>query len=400
MAKADFLPVLLGGDLNAYSMARAFFEEYGVTSHVFCEQRLGVTDNTDFISLHTVNALSDVNVLVPTMISFACENRDRELILVPCADWYMEILEFARDRLDGHFSFNIPDFDIWRIASDKCATSELFKKFKVNHPRTVSFRATDGIMKAASELKPPYVLKPAESSLYHKYSFDGKEKAYFTDSLGETVRISRKIFDSGYDGALVLQERIGNALSKPIPSVLTTYSTKEGRVVMAALADAPLEEPAPTARGNYAALITRPPSPLCRDIINMLDRIGYQGFANFDILTNGDGETCLEINPRQGRSCDYLRCAGINIARLLVRDLRGEKIIPVFEYKKILWREASESVVKKYSHPSLRLRVSELIKEGMSFCVHSGGSPKRRLYNLAHAIRQRGKFRRYGRGEL
>ncbi|MBP3308212.1 MAG: hypothetical protein J6L90_02110 [Clostridia bacterium] len=397
MSDNNFLPVLLGGDLNAYSMARAFYEGFGAVSYVFCEERLGITDNVEFISLHVIPSLSDVNVLVPTMLGLASEHKDRELILVPCADWYMEILEFARDRLDGHFSFNIPDFDIWRIASDKCATHALFEKFGVSHPRTVSFRATDGIMSIASRLKPPYVLKPAESSLYHKYSFEGKEKVYFTDSLAESARLARKIFDTGYSGALILQERIGSAASRPIASVLTTYSDTGGKVVMAVLADAALEERAPTARGNYSALITRPLTPLCQDIINMLDRIGYRGFANFDILTYGGGEVCLEINPRQGRSCDYLRCAGINIARLLVRDMCADAITPIFEYKKILWRAVPLSVVKRYSHPSLKASVKELIGMGRCYSAYApGGSPKRRFYNLAHAIRVRGKFRRYG----
>lgn len=31
----EFIPVLLGGDINAYSVARAFYEEYQVKSLVF-----------------------------------------------------------------------------------------------------------------------------------------------------------------------------------------------------------------------------------------------------------------------------------------------------------------------------------------------------------------------------
>ena len=31
----EFIPVILGGDINTYSVARAFYEEYKVKSYVF-----------------------------------------------------------------------------------------------------------------------------------------------------------------------------------------------------------------------------------------------------------------------------------------------------------------------------------------------------------------------------
>ena len=31
----SFIPMLFGGDINTYSVARAFYEEYGVKSYVF-----------------------------------------------------------------------------------------------------------------------------------------------------------------------------------------------------------------------------------------------------------------------------------------------------------------------------------------------------------------------------
>ena len=33
--EAEFVPMLFGGDINTYSVARAFYEQYQVQSHVF-----------------------------------------------------------------------------------------------------------------------------------------------------------------------------------------------------------------------------------------------------------------------------------------------------------------------------------------------------------------------------
>ena len=42
----EFIPVLLGGDINAYSVARAFYEEYQVKSLVCTQSGLGRQQRT------------------------------------------------------------------------------------------------------------------------------------------------------------------------------------------------------------------------------------------------------------------------------------------------------------------------------------------------------------------
>ena len=136
-------------------------------------------------------------------------------MLIPCADWYMEMLEYARDALDGHFYFFIPEFEIWRVTSDKSSFGEMLSRYGISHPKTVVIDSSmKDIEKRFLSLKPPFVLKAADSSEYWRHPFSGMEKVFFLPSADGIKRIAEKIFSSGYSGKLVAQERIERP-SKP-----------------------------------------------------------------------------------------------------------------------------------------------------------------------------------------
>lgn len=47
--KQPFIPIILGGNLGAYSIARSFYEAYKVTSLVLCTMVTGPIDHSRFI---------------------------------------------------------------------------------------------------------------------------------------------------------------------------------------------------------------------------------------------------------------------------------------------------------------------------------------------------------------
>lgn len=392
------LPVLLGGDLNAYSMALSFKKKFGIASEVFARDKLAVTELSSFINLHVVESLDDCNSAVPALVEFALKHRDKKLILIPCADWYVEMLEFARDALSEYYFFHIPSFEIWRAVSDKSSFTALMDKYSVSHPKTEIFdeKFTD-FQKRGMKMRPPFVLKPADSSEYWRNKFEGMEKVYFPSSLDEALKIGQKIYSSGYSGKLLLQERIGaHNGADAESSVLTTYSDMNGRVKAAVLGDVLLEERGRTSRGNYSAIITKPLDEISYRLINMLDGIGYTGVANFDILCLGEKRYCLELNARQGRSFDYTRSAGLSLAELLVKDMRGEKIEEHLEFKEGFWRAVSKRTVVKYSkNKRLLHKALYLEKHGRAVTPYDFSAeknPARRLYVLAHLHKEKRRY--------
>ncbi len=396
-------PVLLGADLNAYSMAYAFYSAFGVKSHVFARARLGLTDNSRFISLYIEPSLDDVNVAVPLLVDFAKAHKGENLVLVPCADWYMEMLEYSRDRLKEYFYFNIPPFCIWRVASDKSSLYRLLDKFAIPYPKMISYKEKSNLADILRGLSMPLVLKAADSSEYFRHKFPGMRKVYFVDSEAQIREITEKIYASGYLGSLILQEQVGKGPTGREASVFTCYCDSSSRVIMAAAGDILLEENAPTAIGNYSAIIARPLGEIEFKLMKMLEKIGYRGFANFDIISDERGSYCLELNPRQGRSSDYLRSIGINTAELIFNDMMGYKSESNIYSREALWLAVPMSIVRLHAtNKALLKRAEELYRLGCVCSVYDIKEPsfKRKLYNFLHKVTQRRNFKKYGKGVL
>ena len=396
--KKNIVPVLLGGDIGAYSMAVSFARAYGLTSHVFARERLAAVDNFEYITLHIVKGLDEPETAVPVLIAFAKEQKGKRLMLIPCADWYMEMLEYARDALDGHFYFFIPEFEIWRVTSDKSSFSEMLSRYGISHPKTVVIDSSmKDLEKRFLSLKPPFVLKAAESTEYWRHPFPGMEKVFFLPSADGIKRIAEKIFASGYSEKLVAQEHIGFG-KRANSAVLTVFLDGDSRAVRAVLGDVLLEESAPTARGNYSAIVTRELDKICYKIIGMLEKIGYTGVANIDIIYDEKCSYCLELNPRQGRSFDYIRSAGVELSELFVKVMEGEKIDRNLEYKCALWHSVSKRTVKKYSSDKALLsRAVGMIKNGSTVSLYDykkGRGIKNRLYEYIHKSRLAGRYSR------
>ncbi len=396
---ANILPVLLGGDLNAYSMAASLKRGRGLNSIVLARDRLAICDGPDYIKLHTVGNLDDHNVAVPVLLYIARRYPSSRLLLIPCADWYVETVEYARDVLSQHYYMHLPDFATWRAVSDKASFSTLMDRFSVPHPRGAVICAGESVAAAARGLRAPYVLKPTDSTEYYRHPFHGQRKVYFPKSIGECSEIAARIFGSGYGARLILQEQITLGGRSAAPSVLTAYCDKSGRVIRAVRGEVVLEERGKTSRGNYSAIVTSPLTKTDLRLISLLEGIGYTGIANFDLLRGDGGEVCLELNPRQGRSFDYMRAAGINLANMIVDEACGITQEPHFVYKEGFWREtALRTVVMNADDPALVARAVALERKGSGIFAYDhvrGEGAAHKLYVALRTARCGRRFAKY-----
>ena len=103
MKNKKIIPVLLGADLNCYSVARAFHEAYGVMSEVFGKCNLGTIKYSKFINFHLIDKDITDSALTDKLIDFAKEHAGSSLFLVGCTDDYAEKIILSQEKLSEYY---------------------------------------------------------------------------------------------------------------------------------------------------------------------------------------------------------------------------------------------------------------------------------------------------------
>ena len=84
-----FVPLLLGADINVYSMARAFHEAYGVKTVAYGMFRSGPCMGSDIIDYRVCEKNDEPEVVLANVKKVAEEFPDRKVIVLGCGDNYL-----------------------------------------------------------------------------------------------------------------------------------------------------------------------------------------------------------------------------------------------------------------------------------------------------------------------
>ena len=101
----EFIPVLLGGDINVYSVARAFYEQYQVQSVAFGKYHTGPAYRSLLIDYRPNVKIDTEEVFLSTGNAFAREHADKKIVLMGCGDGYVALIARANDA--GKLAENI-----------------------------------------------------------------------------------------------------------------------------------------------------------------------------------------------------------------------------------------------------------------------------------------------------
>ncbi len=349
---ADFLPVLLGSDINVYGMARSFHQAYATKCIAVGKGILPACMNSKIVTVEFVEPnIEDDDVFVATLLKVAEKYKEqfRKRLLVPCGDNYIKLLVRNQDKLREHFLFECIDEDLLNQLSIKANFYKVCAKYGFAFPKTATC-TVNNYKKGRPPFDFPIIIKPSNSVAYWNCSFEHKKKVFIANDQDECDEILEAIYSSDYKDPLILQEFIPGDDS--YMRVMNCYCGKDKKVKLIALGNVVLEEHSPEGIGSYAAIISGYDKKLSDRVSKFLESIGYVGFANFDMKFDVRDRKykLFEINLRQGRSSFYATAAGYNLAKWLADDIVYDKPMKkTIATNKVLYSIIPKKLLLKYT---------------------------------------------------
>jgi D-aspartate ligase len=395
----DFIPLLFAADINVYSVARAFHEQYGLRSKAFGMARSGPCAHSRIIDYTSVRNADDKDVLLGLVNGFAREHADRKIIVIGCGDNYIRSIGANRGSYESNVIAPGIDLALFDALTHKERFYALCRERGIDFPDTFVHRAEMG-RDFALPFDGPFIVKPSNGIEYWSHPFAGQDKAFKLATRAEADDVLERIYASGYDDSVIVQKFIPG--DDTFMRVLTVYSDRNGRVKLSCLGHVLLEEHTPHGIGNHAVILTERNETVQTRFSELLESLHYTGFSNFDMkYDSGDGKyKVFELNARQGRSNFYVTGSGENIARYLVEDLVYERELrPKIVTEPGLWMVVPRRVAFSYVPQSpYGAEMRRLIREGR--CVNpllykADGGFKHGLVVRKNLFSHFFKFRKY-----
>ena len=400
MSDLSFQPLLFGGDINVYSVARAFHEAYGARSVAFGKYPSFPCHGSAIIDYRVCPDNEDETAFRRNVRAVSEEFSDKKVILLGCGDSYVQLAARCRDSMPANVIAPYVGGELLDELINKEKFYRLCDRHGIDHPATFIYDRSMG-RDFTLPWEPPYIAKPADSVAYWACGDHSLAKVYICQSREELLESLDHVYAAGYRDHMVLQEFIPGDDS--YMRVLTCYSDRAGRVTTMCLGHVLLEEHSPHGIGNHAVILTECCQELELKIKELLEALNFTGFSNFDIkFDRRDGKyKAFEINCRQGRSNYYVTGAGHNIAKLVVEDrIEGRELPFQMTENRSLWRMVPRTVAFKFTPKQYHREMRQLIRTGAdshSLVYSRDASLKRRARVFKNHLGNIKRFDRYNK---
>ena len=402
LEEREFLPVILGGDITTYSLARSFHEEYHIKSIAISMQKNWLNSYSSIIENIIVPNMHREEVFLRTLLDLGkTRGKEKKLILIACGDWYVRLIIEHKKELGEYYVIPYIDEELMNRMVLKDSFYEICDQTGVPYPKTFVYDC-----KEKNELNLPFefpvIAKPASSAQYHYAEFKGKKKVYKFETMDQLRAMLKELETSSYDYKFLIQDFIPG--DDTYMNILTCYCDRDSKVRFMSFGRTLMEDQGPMAIGNPVAIINEVKLDVMNKAKAMLEAVGYTGFANFDIKYDmRDGSyRYFEINTRLGRSNFYVTGSGFNAVKWIVDDLIYHKKFdgePVIADRENLYTVIPKSIIMKYvKDDKLKEQVERLYREGkVSNPIDYKGDSNliHKLYAKYFMLKQKRRFEAY-----
>ena len=397
--------LIIGTDINAYYMSRCYHELTGEKADIIGNRAIPYTSISNPI---IVNDFNNKENFKKALIKYGEKNKEYNILLIATSDLYVKMVSEEKGLLEKYYVFNYPDIELVNNLLIKEKFYSIYENMGLDMPKTYIYpcNKNESIQKIKDYFKEyPIIIKPSDGVEYHKLDCEGLAKVYKANSEEELEKIIKKIENAGYNKNLIIQEFIPGDDSALFDSIF--YVGKDKKAKLATFAQIGLQEHTPTGIGNCTVLVNGYDEhgyneEIVYKLKDFIEKIGYQGFAEFDIKYDyrDNKYKVLEINPRQSRSGYYLTACGYNLVKYLIDDLINNKEMKFEIIKnKYILSFVPKKIIKKYiKNEKLKKEIKKLIKNKKivnPLKYKEDKKFKRKLYLLYRDINYLKKYKKY-----
>ncbi len=346
--KARLQPVVIGGDLLAYTWVRCFHETYGIKPIVLTGLPIKQIEKSRLCENRIVADMDQGDNLMDALrrVGEELAGAGKVGLVLSCAsDWYVRTLSQNKAELEQWYVVPYIDFELLDVITQKERFYAICEELGVPYPKTWVYDCSDTQARIPVEdFSYPLIAKPSNSARYHYANIPNQKKIYTIERPEELTQLFCDLQASPYDKELIVQDLIPGADDGL--RTITCFSDAAGDVRVWSTGRVLLEDHVPTAIGNPVCIMLDRNDEIAAQAAKFLKHVGYRGYSNFDVKYDPrDGSyRFFEVNTRPGRNTIYMQIGGANIAKLFV----DEFVLGVPTQTRVACDEGLFSVVPPY----------------------------------------------------
>lgn len=165
MSELSFQPLLFGGDINVYSVARAFHEAYGVKSIAYGRYPSFPCHGSAIIDYRVCADNESADAFRKNVAQVCKEFPDKKVLVMGCGDSYVQLAAHCKDQLPENAIAPYIDGELLDTLINKEKFYALCDQHGIDHPATFIYDKSMG-HDFTLPWGPPYIAKPADSVAY------------------------------------------------------------------------------------------------------------------------------------------------------------------------------------------------------------------------------------------